>query len=228
MTDLVIFDLDGTLVDTPTGIVRAFAAALAHLDLTAAEPNAIRATVGRPLDESFGSLLTLPIDHPTVLRAVAQYQVSFREIVLPAALSLVFPGVAKGLDQLLQQGDTLAVATSKFTANAEALLIAAELRDRFTLVVGADQVSRPKPDPEMGRLVLQRLGIRAEDAVMVGDTTHDILMARAAGIRSIAVTYGVHDAALLTSAGPTWIANNFEGVLHCLEPAVGAGRTSRP
>jgi phosphoglycolate phosphatase len=63
---------------------------------------------------------------------------------------------------------------------------------------------------------MQILGVPAERAVMVGDTTHDLLMARAAGMRSVAVTYGVHGVQELKSSDPTWVADTFEDVLKCL------------
>jgi phosphoglycolate phosphatase len=218
MTSAAVFDLDGTLVDTPRGIVAAFTAAFQSMGVPAPEPAAIRATIGRPLDTAFSTLLGVAPDDERVALGVRRYQEMFREIVLPGAASLVFPGVADGLATLAGQGFRLAVATSKFRANAEALLVAAGLRDHFAVVAGADQVTRPKPDPEMGWLVLGALGVPAERVVMVGDTTHDLLMAAAAGMRSVAVTYGVHGLAELRTANPTWIADTFDDVLRCLRP----------
>jgi phosphoglycolate phosphatase len=139
--------------------------------------------------------------------------------VLPNARALRFPGVADGLAALASQGITLAVATSKFHRSADALLAAAGLRDRFDLVVGADQVTRPKPYPEMGETILRVLGVAAQDAVMVGDTTHDLLMAKAVGMRSIALTYGVHSRQELEAADPTWVANSFDDVLDYVRKA---------
>lgn len=216
MTDAAVFDLDGTLVDTPRGIVETFAAALAAMNAPAPDLTAVRATIGIPLERAFGLLLGVPPDDPAVPQAVGLYQSLFRELVLPRARTLVYPGVADGLTALRTQGVALAVATSKHYASADALLRAAGLRDRFDVVVGADQVTRPKPDPEMGRLVARRLAIPPERAVMVGDTTHDLLMARAAGMRSVAVTYGVHSVPELASSGPTWFADTFDEVVACI------------
>jgi phosphoglycolate phosphatase len=137
----------------------------------------------------------------------------FREIILPRAGDLIFPGVRDGLVDLHGQGVALAVATSKFYASADALLTAAGLREWFDVVVGADQVTHPKPHPEAGQIIMRRLGISADRTVMVGDTTHDLLMAKAAGMPSIAVTYGVHSAEELKSADPTFIAETFGDVL---------------
>ena len=71
-------------------------------------------------------------------------------------------------------------------------------------------------DPASGLLILNRLGIPASHAVMVGDTTHDLHMAHAAGMRSVAVSYGVHDPARLRSAEPTWLHDNFPAVVETL------------
>ena len=230
MTGLAVFDLDGTLVDTPGAIVAAFSAAFGAMGVAAPEAAVIRATVGLPLQQAFGDLLRVAPDDPQAALGVQHYQAVFRELVLPEAAALVFPGVADGLAALRAEGFTLAVATSKFQASAEALLTSAGLRDHFSLVVGADQVTRPKPDPEMGLVVLRELDFPARSAVMVGDTTHDLLMAAAAGMRSIAVTYGVHSRSELLPAGPTWLADSFDDVLGCLRAArsdlMGAGLAS--
>lgn len=213
MIRVVALDLDGTLVDTPSAIVDTFTAVFAAMDLRGIDALAIRATIGLPLDQSFSTLMRLPVDDERVAFAARQYVPLFRDVVLPRARDLVFPGVADGLAALHDRGYKLAVATSKYRANAEALLSAAGLRDRMSLVIGADQVRRPKPHPEMLRGVMRTLGVPAARMVMVGDTTHDLLMARAAGVPSIAVTYGVHDWRKLASAEPTWIADSFADVV---------------
>lgn len=213
MNRCAIFDLDGTLVDSPRGIVTTFAAVFAQLDLRTADSQTIRATIGLPLPAAFAKVLGTSEDEPVVTACVELYQATFRKIVLPMATQLVFPGVYDGLQSLRDDGFRLAVATSKYIANAEALLTAAGLREEFSVVVGADQVSRPKPDPESGLLVLRRLGVSPRNAVMVGDTTHDINMAHGAGMASIAVTYGVHGVDQLLSAEPTWLVDSFAGVV---------------
>jgi phosphoglycolate phosphatase len=216
MKNIAIFDLDGTLIDTPRAIVETFSAAFAAMGLQARDASTIRATIGLPLGQAFSKLMGVPLDDARVAHGIDEYQISFRELVLPNAESLLFPGVAEGLPALRGEGLTLAVATSKFYPSADALLKAAGLRAHFDVVVGADQVTQPKPDPEMGRLIMRILGVPAERAVMVGDTTHDVLMARAAGMRSVAVTYGVHGVQELKSSAPTWVADTFEDVLKCL------------
>lgn len=223
MTTLAIFDLDGTLVDTPSGIVRSFTAALEELDVPVPPVDRIRATIGTPLERAFAGILEVPEDDPLVARAIEAYQRSFRELVLPEAADLVYPGVVDGLARLERAGLTLAVATSKYHATAEALLGAAGLTDRFRLVVGADDVARPKPAPDSALRVLHTLEVPAADAVLVGDTTHDIRTATAAGVRAIAVTYGVQGPDELESAAPSDIVDTFDRVVELLTPADRAG-----
>ncbi len=213
MTRVAMFDLDGTLVDSPRAIVEAFGVAFAAMGADPRDPADIRATIGLPLEQAFAKLLGVPQDDPRVAEGVAQYQEAFRTVILPRARSLVFPGVAEGLDELRRSGFELTVATSKFHASADALLTAAGLRDHFTVLIGADDVTYPKPHPEPGLLILERLDARPEHAVMVGDTTHDLRMAEAAGIPSVAVTYGVHQRAELEAARPTYVAETFPEVV---------------
>jgi phosphoglycolate phosphatase len=220
MIQLAVFDLDGTLVDTPTAIVDGLTATFTSLGVVAPEPAAIRATIGRPLDQAIADLVGLPAGSELVGAVMRGYQRLFLDQIVPRARELIHPGVADGLATLARHGLTLAIATSKFTASANAMLVSAGLRDRFDLVVGADQVSRPKPDPETGYLILRTLGMPPGSAVMVGDTTHDISMAVSADVRSIAVTYGVHTVDELKAANPTWLADTFDAAVeHILRTA---------
>ncbi|HET9383289.1 MAG TPA: HAD family hydrolase [Streptomyces sp.] len=213
MTRVAMFDLDGTLVDSPRAIVETFAAAFEAMGVAPRAAEDVRATIGLPLEQAFATLLGVARDDARVTEGVARYQEAFRTVILPRARSLVFPGVEEGLEELRRRGLVLAVVTSKFHASAEALLDAAGLLDRFAVLIGADDVTHPKPHPEAGQAALARCGGEPEQAVMVGDTTHDLLMARAAGFRSIAVTYGVHSRPELAAAEPSLIADSFDEVV---------------
>lgn len=216
MKKTIIFDLDGTLVDTPSGIVETFTAVLKSMNI-APNPSAIKTTIGIPLEIAFSKLLGVDVSNGLVAYAISQYQLLFKEIVLPKAKKLLFKGVTNGLPELKAQGFNLAIGTSKFYTSAETLLKASGIWDYFDVVVGADQVTQRKPHPEMGFLVMKKLGTLPEHTLMVGDTTHDILMANDAGMRSIAVTYGVHDLETLKTANPTWTSNTFAEVIDCIE-----------
>ncbi|HZX66062.1 MAG TPA: HAD family hydrolase, partial [Myxococcales bacterium] len=102
-------------------------------------------------------------------------------------------------------------------AGAIAQLEAAGIAPYFEVVAGYDAVARPKPEPDLALHVLERLGVTAEAAVLVGDTTHDLLMARAAGLRAVAVTYGAQSEEMLRGAQPAFVAHDFREVLSILK-----------
>ncbi len=220
MTHPVLFDLDGTLIDTPNAIVSTFTDTFASLGIHGISGDAIRSTIGRPLAEAFAHLIGLPSTATTVEAAVERYQELYRERIVPQARSLLYPGVTEGLARLRANAMPLAIATSKFTASAELLLTAAGIREHFTMVVGADAVTQPKPAPEAGLLIAAELGYHPTQAIMVGDTTHDLFMAHNANMRSIAVTYGIHSPAQLEAAEPTWTAQTFPAVVDHILAAV--------
>lgn len=213
MKKLIIFDLDGTLIDTPSGIVEAFQNVFNNLENQTIDQAKIRNTIGLPLEKAFSNLLDIPLNDAKILQAIDLYQNAFSTIILPKAEKLIFPGVVEGLQILQETGYELAIATSKYYASADKLLKAAKIRDYFKVVLGADQVEKPKPNPEMGLKIIEEFGIPAEDVLMIGDTSHDIKMANNASIKSIAVTYGIHNKDILESAGATWIKDTFKEVI---------------
>src|SRR5262249_33252322 len=151
-----------TLVDSPRAIVETFTAAFASMGLPVPAAAAIRATIGLPLERAFSTLLGVPLTDGRVTLGARRYVELFGELILPRAAELVFPGVAAGLAELRARGRTLAVATSKYYASADALLTAAGLREHIAVLVGADQVANPKPHPESVLLILQRLDVPAD------------------------------------------------------------------
>ncbi|HWE24092.1 MAG TPA: HAD family hydrolase [Myxococcales bacterium] len=214
MLEAVIFDLDGTLVDTPGVIVETALAALReNPERAMPEPQAIRATIGLPLTVAFSALLGLAEDSADVQAVVAEYRRLWRANVIPRSAELLYPGVAEGVQVLRDLGLRLAVATSKVQSGAVAQLEAARIAQHFEVVAGYDAVERPKPDPQLALHVLERLGVNAEAAIVVGDTTHDLLMARGAGLRAIAVTYGAQDEATLLTESPAFVVHDFPEVV---------------
>jgi phosphoglycolate phosphatase len=211
--EAVLFDLDGTLVDTPYVIVQTALSALAAKGCAGPTADAIRATIGLPLTVAFAGLLGLPEHADNVQGCVAEYRRLWRERVVPRSKEFLYAGVAEGVAELHRSGLRLGVATSKAQAGAIAQLEAAGIAPYFEVVAGYDAVARPKPEPDLALHVLERLGARAEAAVLVGDTTHDLLMARAAGLRAVAVTYGAQSEEMLRAADPPFVAHDFAEVL---------------
>ena len=209
----VIFDLDGTLVDTPQAIVDV---ARLATGLPSADDALIRAAIGLPLEVALARVLGLAVESAEVLAATERYRQIWRAEVGPKLAGLVYPGVLDGLQRLRDRGLRLGVATGKAQTGADRSMHDAGLTSLFEVIAGHDRVPRPKPHPDLAWLVLQELGAQADEAVLVGDSALDIGMARAAGLRSIAVTYGAQSEAELRAAGPTWVAGSFAAVIEAL------------
>ncbi|HEY8981843.1 MAG TPA: HAD family hydrolase [Streptomyces sp.] len=208
----IIFDLDGTLADTPAAIVSITLKVLSDLGHEADEA-AVRASVGKPLDRNFSQLLGLPVDHPQVADAMASYRRGFGEHLEEQRERMLYPGVAEGLTKLRELGHTLAIATSKTHEAAVRTLRATGIIDRFAAIAGHDSVGRGKPAPDMALYVAERISVPVSECVVIGDATGDIEMAGAAGMTAIGVSYGVAASDALVSAGALAIADSFDGVV---------------
>jgi phosphoglycolate phosphatase len=207
----LLLDLDGTLVDTPQAIVEVAQSTLAALGQPLAEPQEIRDTIGLPLPVAFGRLLgTGPAG---AADAVEIYRVLWRAHVTPRIPQMLYPGVREGLAQFVQNGIKLAVVTGKAQDGADSTVDAAGLRAHVAVVLGYTSVPNPKPAPDIALLALDKLGVRPADALVVGDTTHDIEMAHRGALASIAVTYGAQPERALRAARPTHFAHSFPEVV---------------
>lgn len=211
--EAVLFDLDGTLMDTPRAIAEQLVAAVQQV--TGRRPAVVEAQdlVGRPLPVLCAMLARLEPHSALVGEVVEVYRRLYRTEVVPAAASLVFPGVLEGLARLRKHGVTLAVVTSKQSDSARLILEASGMAAHFTTVVGVDDTVLPKPHPDPALLALERLGVDSRAAVFVGDTAHDIGTAGAVPMRAIAVTYGVGTASGLQALQPHGIASEFGAVV---------------
>ncbi len=203
----LIFDLDGTLVDSAAAICASARAASLALGYAPPADEAVRQMIGLPLVQIGRMVAGSAAADAEVERWCACYRAAFEELGLPTTAP--FPTVPEELARWRGQGRRLAVATSKHTSVATRVLERAGLVDLFDVVVGGDQVANGKPHPEMALRAIELLDAPAADAALVGDATHDVLMARAAGIAAYAVSYGVHDRAALQAARPRAIVDSF-------------------
>lgn len=211
MLKALLLDLDGTLVDTPQAIVDVTQGTLAALGLPPADPQAIKDGIGLPLPVALAQLIgTGPAG---AADAVEIYRVLWRTHVTPRVPQLLYPGVREGLSELKRADLRMAVVTGKAQDGADSTVAAAGLKDVFEVVLGYTSVANPKPAPDIALLAVEKLGVSADDSVVVGDSTHDLEMASRAGMRSIAVTYGALPEAALRAAGPTWVAHSFPEVV---------------
>lgn len=209
----VIFDLDGTLLDTPAGIVDVATMTALELGLTAPPENVIRAMIGKPLIQMFSTFGGNPAAHDA---AVLRFRQLFTEHVVSSSASLVFPGLRESLDALQSQ-ERMAVATSKILRSANEILSAAGLQHYFEAVAGADCVTSPKPAPDMALLVAERLGVKPRHCVVIGDSVHDMGMAAAANMQAIGVLWGVDGPKDLLDSGATSICRSPGGLLESLD-----------
>ncbi|MFB9908966.1 HAD family hydrolase [Allokutzneria oryzae] len=203
LSKAVLFDLDGTLVDTPQANVRLMTEVLAESGRPMPEADRVRATVGKALEPSFAALLGVPLTDPLVSRQATRFRRLFRDRVLPEAGDLVFPEIPGLLRRLRTAGCALAVVTSKVRSSAEELLAAAGLLEEFDAVVCHGMAPRGKPQPDLALLAARLLALPPSACLVVGDAVDDVLMALAAGMPVVAVTYGVTSAAELLGAGAT-------------------------
>lgn len=217
----VLFDMDGTLIDTPNGIVRVYRMVLAELGLPEPDEAVVRSTIGRPLVAALGTLLGLPGDDERVAAAVARFRALFTEHVVPGAGELVFPGVADLLGALRRDGVPIAVVTSKVRRSAVEMLEAAGLLAEFDAVVCHGMAERGKPHPDLALLAAAELGVDPAGCVVVGDAVDDVLMAVSAGMTAVGVDFGVATADELRAAGADRVVSDCAGLDRILDDLVG-------
>lgn len=195
---LVIFDWDGTLMDSIGSIEACTRAAFDAIDLPAPPGATIRGAVGLGLDQVFVHIM------PTASERDQQRLVeAYRDLWIGTYRHHValFDGVREALTRLATAGHLLAVATGKGRVGLDRDLSVTGLDRRFHATRTVDE-ARSKPDPQMLLDLLDTLGVRAEDALMVGDTTFDLQAASNARMASVAVLTGAHPAAQLKSLRP--------------------------
>jgi phosphoglycolate phosphatase len=227
MTGAVLFDLDGTLVDTPGGMTRVLRAVVESAGMPVNDA-VLHQTVGRPLVTSLAVLLDLPADHPEVTGAADQVRALFTEIVIPKASDLVFPGTWTLLALLRQRGCRLAVVTSKVERSAVELLEATGLIGEFDALACHDMAGRGKPAPDLALLAARELDVAPQWCAVVGDAMDDMRMAVAAGMDAIGLTCGVASNDDLVAAGARRVYTGPAGLCTALTSDPSASRLTLP
>ena len=186
--DLIIFDLDGTLVDGRKAIRENFQLALKKFSLPHLQDEAIDAMIGVPLVEMFEKTLPSSNRHlaPKLTEVYAE-RYKHTGHIGTTILSNVIPTLQK----LKKDGFKLAVATSKMNKPVRPLLEKIGLYEYFDVVTGLREGMKNKPHPDMIEYVMRELDVDPQKTVMVGDTPLDVITARNAGIHAIAVTSSV-------------------------------------
>jgi len=195
---LIVFDWDGTLMDSEARIVASIRAAFADMGERPPSCEAARDVIGLGLAEVMVRLW-LEANDAERSRVADRYRFHyFNADAIPLTL---FPGARELLDWLLQRDYLLAVATSKSRWGFDFALGNIDLADRFHATRCADETCS-KPHPEMLLQLMDELGVTGAETLMVGDTEYDMQMARNAGTSALAVCYGVHERKRLLAQGP--------------------------
>ncbi|WP_417600790.1 HAD-IA family hydrolase [Pararhodobacter oceanensis] len=192
---LVIFDVDGTLVDSQMHIAGAMGFAFASCGLTCPPHEAILGIVGLSLPQAMAQLAP-EADHP---RLVAAYKASFTQLRADAG-SPLYPGARAAIEALAgRERMFLGVATGKSRRGLTHVLAAHELSGYFVTTQVADD-HPSKPSPSMVLTAMREAGTTPENTVMIGDTSFDMDMGRAAGVHTIGVSWGYHPVTALAAA----------------------------
>jgi len=180
----VLFDVDGTLLDTHEYIYQAFEHSLKkhHKLLTRKE---IKKIMGLPLEKCY-KILTELDDVANLANAHRQFQTENYHLSKP------FPNTVKTLEKLQTKGILLAAITTRARESAKKTLESASIMKYFNYFIGFEDVSRPKPDAEPLLKALQFLNVEPHDAIMVGDSEVDVYAGKNAGTKTVGVTYGFH------------------------------------
>lgn len=202
---LLVFDWDGTLMDSAGEIVSAMQNAIQGVGLPERSPDQMRQLIGLGLDDVLARLFP-ELDPQRVRARIHAYRVRYG---MQRSTAQLFAPVMDALHTLREQGFEMAVATGKSRRGLDAAITASGTRNFFSWTRCADE-SVPKPAPDMIEDILLRSATLAENALMIGDTEYDVAMARAAGVDAVGVACGVHDAVRLRRAGALDVLDTVE------------------
>lgn len=216
---LLIFDLDGTLIDSVPDLSAALNLALAELGLPSIAEETVRNLIGkgsyRLCQDALSTLQTEPKATDALHEAFLHHYASHS-----AVHSRAYTGVVSGLEQLRQSGYTLALATNKPARFIPEILKTFNLGE-FSAVVGGDSLPMKKPDPLPLLYICQTLGMTVDKAVMIGDSKNDILAGKNAGIATLALSYGYNHGEDINDSAPDRVFDDFSALVSFLVDETG-------
>jgi pyrophosphatase PpaX len=213
--EAVLFDLDGTLIDSMALILASFRYATA-MTLGESPPDEVMMRdVGLPLAHQMRELSEEHADE--LLRVYREHNARVHDEMVRS-----FPDTAETLAWLAEKGLRLGVVTSKTQATARRGLDLFEFAAFFDVVVGGDDVSVHKPEPHPLLVAAEVLGVDIERCAYVGDSVHDMAAARAAGCAAIGITWGIASRLQLAAAGAEYVVDDMPGLRTVLEELIKA------
>lgn len=206
----ILLDFDGTLADTRTLITNTMLEVIEQLGLEKRTAEQCASMIGLPLKDSFTRLIPMT-DRQSEL-CVETYNQVFCKNNVPGAVPL-FVHVPETLHRLHDLGYTLTLASSRSKRSLTEFVEQFDLGHIISCIVSAGDVVHGKPHPETVHVTLRALGIRAEEALVVGDTVYDIEMGQAAGIHTCGVTYGNGTRRQMEDIGADYVIDDFNSLL---------------
>ncbi len=205
----IVFDLDGTLIDTAPDLIDTLNVVFAQEDL----PQVTYATGVKLIGGGARGMIARGLTAEGREVPPAKLEQMYNDFIAHYAEHIVdrsrpFPGLIDALDELERRGDRFAVCTNKLERLSVHLLRKLGLADRFAAICGPDTFGIPKPDPEILRRTIAAVAGSAQDAIMIGDSITDIRTARAAGVPIIAVDFGYSDRPV-AEYGPNSVISQF-------------------
>jgi phosphoglycolate phosphatase len=195
--DLIMFDLDGTLVDSGPDLADSVNFTRAHFDLAPLAAQGVYANVGRGVEHLVRHSLPIKSDQ-YFLEAMAVFLKYYEAHLLDK--TVLYPGVREVLDKF--DGKRRVVISNKIQRLTEAVVRGLGVADRFDLILGGDSADQKKPHPALLNLALERFHAASTGALMVGDGDTDIEAGKRAGVMTCGVTYGLGDRNQLIAAKP--------------------------
>ncbi|MGH7583462.1 MAG: HAD-IA family hydrolase [Gemmatimonadales bacterium] len=204
----VLFDLDGTLIDSVDLIVDSYLHTFEVHGVPAWTRDEILSGLGTPLRIAFGKIARDAAEIDAWIATYRAYNLAHHDAWVRA-----YPGTVEMVHQLKAAGRRLGLVTSKNRSGAERGLNLVGLAGTIEVIVGADDVANPKPHPEPVQRALEQLGASAATCVFVGDSRHDIHAGRSAGVATAGVTWGPFDRHHLEAALPDHYCDSPEDLL---------------
>ncbi len=197
----VLFDLDGTLIDSVRLILDSYHHVVREHGLAPRTDDEWLAGLGTPLTTQFRQYVDDDALMQELIVTYRAYNLAHHDQMVT-----IYPGILELVTEIKRRGHPTALVTSKNRSGAERGLKLVGLQPYFDVLVGADDVTNPKPHPEPVHLALERLGVPHDGALFVGDSTHDVHAGNAAGVATVAVLWGPFTRAQLAPSLPKhWV-----------------------